>query len=43
MEGTLELTLRSRVQPFRGLNEWHEMIVRESFPVSETALLLCDV
>ena len=43
MKGALELTFRSRVQPFRGLDEWHEVVVRESFPVSETALLLCDV
>lgn len=43
VEGTLELTLRTSVQPFKGLDEWREVVIQKSLPVSETALLLCDV
>ena len=42
-EGTLRLHLRSRVQPFKGADEWHEAVVQHDLPVAETALLLCDV
>ena len=41
--GVLRLRLRTRVQPFKGADEWHEAVVEEELPVAETALLLCDV
>ena len=43
MDGVLSLSLRSRTQPFKGVDEWQEITVEESFPCAETALLLCDV
>jgi len=43
LAGTLRLSLRTRVQPFKGSDEWVEVYLRESLPVSKTALLLCDV
>ena len=42
-EGVLSLSMRSRIQPFKGVDEWQEITVEESFPSAETALLLCDV
>ncbi|MBT3270042.1 isochorismatase family protein [Candidatus Poribacteria bacterium] len=42
-EGALSLPLRSRVQAFKGVEQWQEITVEESFPYAETALLLCDV
>ena len=41
--GVLRLRLRTRVQPFKGVDEWREVVVEEELPVAETALLLCDV
>lgn len=43
LAGTLRLNLRTRVQPFKGSDDWVEIFLREPFPVSKTALLLCDV
>jgi len=40
---TLRLALRTRVQPFKSVDEWHEVVVHQDLPVAETALLLCDV
>jgi nicotinamidase-related amidase len=39
----LRLDLRTRVQPFKGSDEWHEVIIQEEFPVAETAILICDM
>lgn len=43
MKGNLRLNLRTRLQPFKGSEEWQEAIVPKELPVAETALLLCDV
>lgn len=42
-KGNLRLNLRSRVQPFKGSNEWEEIVVQKEFPTSKTAILLCDM
>ena len=42
-DGSLHLCLRTRVQPFKGADDWRVVTFEESFPVAETALLLCDV
>ncbi|MBI2940522.1 MAG: isochorismatase family protein [Chloroflexi bacterium] len=39
----LRLHLRSRVEIFKGSDEWAELVVEREFPVGETAILLCDV
>jgi len=43
VKGTLKLNLRSRVQAFKGSDEWQEVAIQKEFPVAETAILLCDV
>ena len=42
-KGNLRLNLRSRVQPFKGSDEWEEIVVQREFPTSQTAILLCDM
>jgi nicotinamidase-related amidase len=42
-DGTLRLSLRSRVQPFKGLDAWDEVTLRKELPANETALLICDM
>jgi len=42
-EGTLNLRLRTRVEPFKGSGEWREVFFEEVIPVSETAILICDM
>jgi nicotinamidase-related amidase len=42
-DGSLTLCLRSRVQPYKGVDEWEEITVDDSLACAETALLLCDV
>ena len=42
-KGNLRLNLRSRVQPFKGRDEWEEIVVQREFPTSRTAILLCDM
>ena len=39
----LTLRLRSRVELFKGSDQWHEVTIAKEFPAGETALLLCDV
>jgi nicotinamidase-related amidase len=39
----LSLTLRTRVEFFRGSGDWEPVTVARPFPASETALIVCDV
>src|SRR5262245_8704205 len=39
----LPLTLRSRVQPFKAVDQWEEITLRQEFSAKETALLICDM
>lgn len=39
----LHLTLRSRVQPFKGSPEWVAVDVASDFPVKQTGILICDM
>ena len=41
--GVLRLNLRTRVQPFKGSDEWQEIVVQKELQTAGTALLLCDV
>ena len=38
-----KLSLRTRVQPFKGSDEWHPVQLERSVPVDTTAFLLCDI
>src|SRR5205823_5660555 len=40
---TLVLHLRTRVQPFKGGNDWEEVTFRKEFPAAKTAILICDM
>lgn len=42
-EGDLHVKLRSRVQPFKGLDQWDEIGVERTIPVANTAILICDM
>src|SRR5262249_47917125 len=42
-DGVLRLSLRSRVQPFKGVDAWEEVTLRKELPARETALLICDM
>ncbi|HZT29834.1 MAG TPA: isochorismatase family protein [Bryobacteraceae bacterium] len=39
----LDLELRSRVEAFKGSGDWQEVRFRKSFPVDQTAILICDM
>jgi len=39
----LQLALRSRVEAFKGSGVWEEVQLRDSFPTSQTAILICDM
>ena len=39
----LRLTLRSRVEPFKGSGEWQEVHVTRDLPASRAALVICDM
>ena len=39
----LKLDLRTRVEPFKGSGEWREVHIARDFPVSESAILICDM
>ena len=41
--GILKLPLRTRVEAFRGTGDWMPVAVTQSFPVAETAILICDM
>lgn len=40
---SLELSLRTRVEVFKGSGDWEELPLARTFPASTTALLICDV
>lgn len=40
---SIELQLRTRVQPFKGVDEWKEQSINRSFEPSKTAVVLCDI
>jgi len=42
-DGVLRLNLRTRIQPFKGNDEWEEVVLARQFDTARTALLLCDV
>src|SRR5258708_5711220 len=39
----LRLSLRTRVEAFRGSGEWQEVTFERRLPASETALIVCDM
>jgi nicotinamidase-related amidase len=39
----LQLDLRSRVEAFKGSGVWEEVQLRDTFPASQTAILICDM
>ncbi len=39
----LQLSLRSRVEAFKGSGAWEEVHLTDSFPSSQTAILICDM
>src|SRR5690242_6766896 len=39
----LNLKLRSRVEPFKGSGDWRAVSIDQTFPASQTALILCDM
>ncbi|MDQ2900537.1 MAG: cysteine hydrolase [Acidobacteriota bacterium] len=39
----LDLPMRARVEVFRGSGEWVPINITRSFPVAETAILICDM
>lgn len=41
--GTFSLKLRSRLQPFKGAEEWQEVAVPAELKVEETAIVICDM
>lgn len=44
LEGAnLQITMRSRVEPFKGSGEWQEVQVERALPLQETAILICDM
>lgn len=42
-EGRLTLPLRARVNLFKAVDEWEEVVLPTALPLARTALLLCDV
>lgn len=43
MAADLRLSLRSRVEAFKGSGQWDEVRMERAFPVSKTAILICDM
>src|SRR4051794_13380427 len=43
--GAVDITvnLRSRVEPFKGANEWREVNLQQALPVDKTAVIICDM
>jgi nicotinamidase-related amidase len=39
----LELSVRTRVEAFKGSGEWEEITLRQRLPVRETGILICDM
>src|SRR5437588_1257242 len=42
-DGSLRLQLRKRVETFRGSDVWDEITLTRDVPVSETAVIICDM
>src|SRR6476620_1473218 len=40
---TLSLTLRSRVETFKGSDDWDEVTLKKDLSAKETALVICDM
>ena len=43
IERPLQLSLRCRVETFKGSGEWDEVTLTKSLPAKETALIICDM
>lgn len=41
--GRVTLPLRSRFEPFKGSEEWHEVNLTHELSVAETAIVICDM
>ncbi len=41
--GNLHLTMQTRVQPFKNLDQWEKTIVSREVPIAKTAILICDM
>ena len=41
--GNFQLKLRSRVEAFKGSGAWNEVVISDSIPMKETALIICDM
>src|SRR5271155_4591099 len=39
----LQLDMRSRAEVFKGSGAWEEVRLRDNFPASQTAILICDM
>lgn len=39
----LAVSLRARVQPFKGADDWQEVALREEVPAREAAIIICDM
>jgi type 1 glutamine amidotransferase/nicotinamidase-related amidase len=42
-EGTLRLTLRTRVEPFKGSGQWEEVSLTRDVPAAEVGVVVCDM
>ena len=42
-DADIAVDLRSRVEAFKGTGEWREVSLRQSLPVANTAVLICDM
>lgn len=40
---TLQLNLRTRVEPFKGSGEWRIIEYKQELPAAETAIVICDM
>ena len=40
---TVRLHLRTRVEAFKGTGDWQEVFIEKTLPVSQTAILICDM
>lgn len=42
-DGDITLTLRTRVEPFKGSGQWEDVTLTRTVPAAETAIILCDM